>query len=108
MTTSIKILLVAAACLCTGAYLLFRELPATPLHWWGWLVPFLLPMPLYFLLSKIELPKGPTPVLEKSFSEKNASLWWDSRLAFIMVGMYFFLLLIVWLGLKSYLYGAEF
>ena len=104
MTNSIKILLLSAMQVATGIFLLVREYPETPIYWWGWVIPFLLPIPVYLLLSKIEVPKRPVS-LERHSSEIQF-MFWDFRFTVVLAMVYFLLVFCLWIFLKSWLYES--
>ena len=100
--TILRISLIVAVHIIGGISLLAIELPETPIRWWGWIIPFLLPIPIYFVLSKFEAPQEPKCIQEYSPSRRVLS--WNFKLAKALTLFYFACLYIVWLGIKPLLY----
>jgi hypothetical protein len=104
MTKLHRIFLVVVTHIGGSIYLLGRELPAMPIHWWGWVVPFLLPMPIYFFLSKLEIPKEPVSL--QQYLPETRFFVWDFKLATVFIIVYFMLLLLIWFVVKPFLYES--
>ncbi len=102
MTKSQKTILVVLVHIGSSIFLLGRELPEIPIHWWGWLVPFALPTPIYFFLSKLEIPKEPPAI--QTYHPVTRALVWDFRMTQILVIVYFLFLFVIWVFVKPFLY----